>query len=386
MTERTPTTTVTLGQLVSGRMPALDGLRGIAILLVLAHGFDVIQTSHGPGHAVDLALDLGWIGVQLFFVLSGFLITGILLDTRKAPGYYTNFLIRRVLRIFPLYYAVLIVAFVVAPHVFHVPPGHGEHQIWLWTYLTNFAEPFGRGEPVFPHFWSLAVEEQFYVLWPVVVYLAARRGTIAIGSVLVVFAIAARIYVRAHYNEAAAYTFTPCRMDALAIGAIAAALIRGERVRQAVARHHATFMAGAGALVVVGGAALGHFFREGPNMQTSGYTIIAIGFALILVAALPPQRLPARVLGFAPFRTVGLYSYGMYVFHAPLHVYVGLPILEKIKPTYGTATGVIYALVLGLVTFGLAMLSYHLFEVRFLRLKPKLRPARSPKPDPVTAS
>ncbi len=378
MTARTPTATETLGQLVSGRMPALDGLRGIAILLVLAHGFDVIQTSHGPGRAVDLALDLGWIGVQLFFVLSGFLITGILLDTRRAPGYYKHFLIRRVLRIFPLYYAVLIVAFVIAPHVVHVPPGHGDHQIWLWTYLTNFAEPFGRGEPVFPHFWSLAVEEQFYILWPVVVYLVARRGTIAVGAVLVVVAIAARIYVRAHYNEQAAYTFTPCRMDALAIGAITAALIRSERVRALIAHHHATMMAVAGALVVIGGAALGHFFREGPNMQTSGYTIIAIGFALILVAALPPRRLPARLLGFAPLRAVGLYSYGMYVFHAPLHVYVGLPILEAINPTYGTATGVIYALVLGLVTLGLAMLSYHLFEVRFLRLKPKLAPLNAP--------
>ncbi len=374
MTARAPTATETLGQLVRGRMPALDGLRGIAIILVLAHGFDVIQTKHGPGHAVDVALDLGWIGVQLFFVLSGFLITGILLDTRRAEGYYKNFLIRRVLRIFPLYYAVLFVAFVIAPHIVNVPPGHGEHQLWLWTYLANFAEPFGRGEPVFPHFWSLAVEEQFYIVWPLVVYLVGRKGTIGVGIALVAIAIAARIYVRGHYNELAAYTFTPCRMDALAIGAIAAAMIRGERTRSVIAHQRATLMAVAGSLVVIGGAAIGHLLREGPNMQTSGYTVIAIGFALILVAAMPPRRLPARLLGFAPLRTIGLYSYGMYVFHAPLHVYVGLPILERIDPTYGTVSGIIYAVVLGLVTLGLAMLSYHLFEVRFLRLKPRLAP------------
>jgi peptidoglycan/LPS O-acetylase OafA/YrhL len=382
MTGRAPAASETLGQLVRGRMPALDGLRGIAILLVLAHGFDIIQTSHGPGHAVDLALDLGWIGVQLFFVLSGFLITGILLETRHAPGYYKNFLIRRVLRIFPLYYGVLFVAFVIAPHVVDVPPGHGDHQLWLWTYLTNFAEPFGRSEPVFPHFWSLAVEEQFYIVWPLVVYVVGRRGTIAVGAVLVVTAIAARLYVRAHYNAMAAYTFTPCRMDALAIGAIAAAVVRGERVRRLIVHHHATKLAIAGSLVVLGGAAIGHLLREGPNMQTSGYTIIALGFALLLVAALSPRQLPARVLSWAPLRRIGLYSYGMYVFHAPLHVYVGLPILARIHPSYGTAAGILYAIMLGLVTLGLAMLSYHLFEVRFLRLKPTLAPVAPPAPLP----
>jgi peptidoglycan/LPS O-acetylase OafA/YrhL len=374
MTERSPTATETLEKLVSGRMPALDGLRGIAILLVLAHGFDVIQTTHGLGHAVDLALDLGWIGVQLFFVLSGFLITGILLDTRTQPGYYRKFLVRRVLRIFPLYYGTLFVAFFIAPYVVHVPPGHGDHQIWLWTYLANFAAPLGRSEPVFPHFWSLAVEEQFYIVWPLVVWIVGRRGVLAVGTVLVVIAIAARVYVRAHYGEMAAYMFTPCRMDALAIGAIAAALIRGERFRSMIAHHKASLMAGAGFAVVVAGAVIGHLLREGPNMQTVGYTVIALGFALLLVAALPQRRLPARLLGWAPLRTIGLYSYGMYVFHAPLHVYVGLPILARLDATPGVPAGFVYGLAMTLVTLGLAALSYHLFEVRFLRLKPKLAP------------
>jgi peptidoglycan/LPS O-acetylase OafA/YrhL len=371
MTERAPTATETLGQLVSGRMPALDGLRAIAILLVLAHGFDVIQTTHGLGHAVDLALDLGWIGVQLFFVLSGFLITGILLDTRERPGYYKNFLARRVLRIFPLYYATLFVAFFIAPHFVTVPPGHGDHQIWLWTYLTNFAEPFGRSEPVFPHFWSLAVEEQFYIVWPLIVLVAARRGVIAIGIVLIGLAIAARIYVRAHYGDMAAYMFTPCRMDALAIGAIAAALIRGARFRSVVAHQHAVMISVSGTLVVIAGALLGHLMREGPNMQTGGYTVIAIGFAIVLVATLPPRRLPARMLGWAPLRRIGMYSYGMYVFYAPLHVYVGVPLLAKLDPNVGVPAGVIYAVAMTVVTFLLAMASYHLFEQRFLRLKRK---------------
>ena len=102
--------------------------------------------------------------------------------------------------------------------------------------------------------------------------------------------------------------------------------------------------------------------------------MIALGFAVILVAALPQRRLPARVLGWAPLRRIGLYSYGMYVFHAPLHLYVGLPILERLDVTHGVPAAVVYGIAMALVTFGLAALSYHLFEVRFLRLKPKLAP------------
>ena len=281
---------------------------------------------------------------------------------------------RRVLRIFPLYYGTLFVAFFIAPHVVTVPPGHGDHQIWLWTYLTNFASPFGRGEPVFPHFWSLAVEEQFYIVWPLVVWLVARRGTVAVGAALVALAILARVIVRARYGEMAAYMFTPCRMDALAIGAIAAALIRGERFRTVVAHQKATLMAGVGVAVVVGGALLGHLLREGPMMQTAGYTVIALGFAIVLVAALPQRRWPSRVLGWAPLRMIGTYSYGMYVFHAPLHVYVGLPLLAKLDAEPHVPAGLIYAVAMTLATLGLAALSYHLFEVRFLRLKPKLAP------------
>jgi hypothetical protein len=106
-------------------LPALDGVRGLAIVLVLCHNFQILEAPSGlVGRVFELAFDLGWIGVQLFFVLSGFLITGILLDTQDSPAYYRNFFVRRVLRIFPLYYGVLLIAFVLVPLLAAVPAGY----------------------------------------------------------------------------------------------------------------------------------------------------------------------------------------------------------------------------------------------------------------------
>jgi peptidoglycan/LPS O-acetylase OafA/YrhL len=352
-----------LGRLVRGHMPALDGLRGIAILLVLAHGFDVIQTRGGPGHDVDMVLDVGWIGVQLFFVLSGFLITGILLDTRSSPHYFRTFWVRRALRIFPLYYAVLTIALV-----------FGASSIYLWTYTSNFAEPLGHAQPVFPHFWSLAVEEQFYFLWPVVVWLVARRGVVALSFALSALAIASRLYARHHWGQEAAYMFTPCRMDALALGAGTAALIRSDRLRRFVANRNAAGLGITGGLIILAGAVIGHVSRTAAPMQVDGYTIIAIGFAVMLVAALPPTGMPARILSWSPLRYIGRYSYGMYVFHAPLHILVGLPLLERVQWQQGTAFGLAYMIGATLITLALAALSYHLYESRFLALKKRFAP------------
>ncbi|OOG53823.1 hypothetical protein B0E48_15600 [Rhodanobacter sp. C03] len=358
-------------------LAALDGLRGVAILLVLLHGFDVIQSSAGFGHALDAVLDLGWIGVQLFFVLSGFLITGILLDSRHTPTYYKSFFVRRVLRIFPLYYGVLLTAFVVLPRL--APAiGGGEHQLWLWIYLANFAAPFGYGEPAFPHFWSLCVEEQFYLLWPFAVRHAGRRGVIALSTLLVIIAIGSRLYVRYRLGEPigheAAYMFTPCRMDALAIGALVAALLRSEHGATWLVRYRPQLFAVGGLLLLLVGVACGHLQRVGAMMQTIGYTLIALGFSLVLISSLRQGGMPARLLAWAPLRRCGIYSYGMYVFYAPLHLFVGLPLLAKIGSMPTLAEALVYEAAAILVTFGLAAISWHAYERRFLALKSRLAP------------
>ena len=161
---------------------ALDGVRGIAILLVLFCHFFFIST---PSNLYEFVLqklgDYGNLGVDLFFVLSGFLITGILMDTKGKENYFKNFIIRRSLRIFPLYYFVLIIIFLIMPlfSIFNGPLMDRvlEGEVYAWTYTYNFFIAEKQSWPPFiGHFWSLAVEEQFYLVWPLAVYLLSTEA------------------------------------------------------------------------------------------------------------------------------------------------------------------------------------------------------------------
>ena len=167
------------------QIPALDGLRGIAIAAVMVFHF----TLYGPysnalmrglpaiGPALHLAM-AGWGGVDLFFVLSGYLITAILLRTKAAPGYFRRFYARRVLRIFPLYYLFLAVGIALSSRLPPAWSAEGSWQLWLWTYLTNFkigSAGWSSVPRAYEHFWSLAVEEQFYLLWPLLVFKLDER-------------------------------------------------------------------------------------------------------------------------------------------------------------------------------------------------------------------
>ena len=145
-------------------IPALDGLRGIAVLTVMWLHFVFLVPRTGGERLFWNLSETGWIGVDLFFVLSGFLITGILYDAKGGPHYFRNFYMRRSLRIFPLYYAFLILIFAVMPLLRASGADHVGKQLWMWTYLSNvlFARVGWEGMPAHTtHLWSLAIEEQF---------------------------------------------------------------------------------------------------------------------------------------------------------------------------------------------------------------------------------
>lgn len=362
-------------------LPALDGLRGLAISLVLMHNLsaDALPPT-STGRILEFALNIGWIGVQLFFVLSGFLITRILLRTQSSPNYYRAFFGRRVLRIFPLYYGVLLVAFVALPLMGVGSPALAhdqEHQVWLWLYLSNWTHVLNFDSRLFPHFWSLAIEEQFYLLWPLLLHRRTARQVLRLSIAIAVVSLlvrAAMLWFGAHADSV--YTYTVCRMDALALGAVVAALLEMPATAKWLSARRQSLAWGAVVLWMLGLIVTHGYPRLSPLGQTLGYSWLACVFAIaVLAVACGPAegRSPVweKALAALPLRTLGEYSYAMYVFHKLLDDWIGKPMLAHFglldQPSFTIGIG--YVVAASLATLALAALSYHFFEKHFLSLK-----------------
>jgi peptidoglycan/LPS O-acetylase OafA/YrhL len=357
--------------------PELDGLRGLAILLVIPHNVDRFGPVHDWTRLAAIGAHLGWIGVQLFFVLSGFLITRNLLDSRGSPRYYSTFYARRALRILPLCVATLVFLLLVLPRLVTLPPrvlATYDQQVWLWTFLSNWAGGSGRGVYWFPHFWSLAVEEQFYVVWPFVVALAIPRRLVPVCAALVFGAILARcVMLGSGSSTIAIYENTLCRMDALALGAIAAVAIGSPAWVEGVRRHSAALLAVAVAALAATAAATQGFDIANWTLIILGFTILAAAFAAIVLLATTPRPgvLAAalkRLLAWAPLRSVGRYSYAMYLFHQPIALASDQALLAVLKPL-GTLRPIAFAIVIALASYAAGFVSYHVLEKRALGLK-----------------
>jgi len=228
---------------LGGHIPALDGLRGIAILLVLMVHFyqGALFYSLRPtlGKVLSRVVSPGRFGVELFFVLSGFLITGILLDTRHRQGFFLKFYMRRFLRIFPLYYGALMVVFLVLPHFVKFDAGGHEiarNQFWLWTYLANWPSLGLSWDEsnifLLGHFWSLCVEEHFYILWPSLVFLLSPRSLFKVCVLIVGIGILSRAAASLEGEGGISiFRWTSLqKIDGLAVGAILAVVLRDSRL------------------------------------------------------------------------------------------------------------------------------------------------------------
>jgi len=367
-------------QSARAHIPALDGLRGVAILLVIPHNADIFSNSAPWLWPIALIAHAGWIGVQLFFVLSGFLITRNLLASRGDPHYLRSFYARRALRIFPLYYLTLFVGLVLLPHL--VPYSSGaiashQHQWWLWTFTSNWMQPFGADVSGFSHFWSLAVEEQFYLVWPFVVLLAAGRRLLWICGALVLVALISRaVMLGTGAKPEMIYMFTYCRMDALAMGAAMAVVSLSAPAMQWITLHsRAVLVAAFGVLLAV--ALYSHTYSVfDAHTLVPGQTLLAAAFAMLVVIAgsIPRGTFGhslRRLLENGALRRVGRYSFAMYVFHLPLMTAFGASIREALGFA-GSAVPLLYALTFVALSFLAGMASYHLIEKHFLALKSRL--------------
>ncbi len=380
-------TVLRLGPPSAAHLPVLDGVRGVAVLVVIIHNSAWIagESEQAILKLIGAVTAAGWVGVQLFFALSGFLIGGILLDSKGKPRYFRSFYLRRTLRIFPLYYAVIACAFLVGPLIAWSPAwveSVRTNQWSFWVYLSNWVQPFKRSIFGMTHLWSLAVEEQFYLMWPLVVWVMSRRGLVAVCLALMVGTPFIRLGIRmAGLPEAAGYLFTIARWDALAAGALVAALMRDVGGRAMMERWTVPMAAAAGAALLALTVQQRGFHSDELPVQVIGQSLFAVLSAcLIVVAVAERSRLVTGVqalLALRPLRTFGKYSYAMYIFHFPIHHAIdhrfeGWVTVDD-TPMRAVRLAAYLCLVIGL-SFLAAQVSWRLIERPFLDLKDRIAP------------
>ena len=384
--ERAPSGTPPRG--AGAHMPVLDGVRGVAILMVLCVHF----VGDAPAYtALERAMvklaNYGIWGVDLFFVLSGFLITGLLYDSKGSARYFRNFYVRRTLRIFPLYYGVLAVLFLVVPLLpTPYPAALGEsahHQAWLWLYASNVYLAIHRAWalPYVGHFWSLAVEEQFYLVWPIVVLSFGRRSLIGICVVVTILALVLRSALSyAGAGDLAQLVLTPCRFDALCVGGGLALAVRAVGVERVARTARGWLGPLLGLVLLVSGWNAVKGTCSNVVLPIRG-TLIALMFGALLITTLAAETksvlsrlLRSRVMTFLGTRSYGLYvfhgiiAYGMVEHHAALEALgarIGSGATMAVAAGAGTAVSIL-----------VAAASYELLEKPFLRLKSRLAPTR----------
>lgn len=318
-------------------------------------------------------LSFGWSGVDLFFVLSGFLIGGILLDARDSANYFKVFYVRRFYRILPLYGAL----FLLSAAIFYV---HFSTHAWLYNgeipwyaYLTfgqNFwmakaHTDFGAGN-IAAITWSLAVEEQFYLTLPVVIWAASRKTLpylLGLGIVLApVIRIALWFALGPIAGLKATYLLAPCRMDALLLGVLAAWAIRSSVCRDWLTSHKA-FIGTASAILGVGILEMIHkkLGMGTFGLASFGYTWVALFYLSILLLAVTQQGVVSRLFRFRALTELGLLAYGLYLFH---ELVIGLifGLTGRAVPSFTSLATIGLTLLSGLLAFVLARLSWLYFE------------------------
>lgn len=370
---------------MNSRVKEMDGLRGIAVVLVMAlHIFNRANefTKHPVLTFISDMTTIGWIGVDIFFVLSGYLITSILLKARERQYYFRNFYIRRILRIVPLYYVTMLIAFFIlipvkTPDFVDKIPQLIPFQI---LYLQNWLniEPMAQTTPFIWVTWSLAIEEQFYLIWPSIIYFL-KRETLVKFSIVYIFvsAISRIIGILAWKNIAQGAHFfyynSFSRFDELIFGGLLAIALASNYWREKLKP------IGFPALYTSLGIFLGLCIIDLPNLPhpnfehipltVGGYTSLSVFTAAIIsIFVLHSENsFIRRAFRNKILTSLGKYSYAMYLFHMP----VTLILLDLLWWTHyrGWKMYLLYIASSFLVTIALAFVSWHLFEKHMLNLK-----------------
>lgn len=367
------------------RIPELDGLRGLAILLVLIWHFGYNSNSAGGIRWLARTMDLSWLawsGVDLFFVLSGFLIGGILLDARNSPNYFKAFYIRRVFRILPIYVLVVGVFYLCVSA--GLPTRHTGSD-WLfgptapWYAYASFTQNIGYalGIPNLAYWlaatWSLAVEEQFYLLLPAVIwFVPAKKLPYLLGGAIV-SAPLLRLFLdlRTRGLMVAGYSLMPCRADALLLGVMAAILVRHDLSWMFVkdARRWLVSLS----IVLLVGLSLFIVLKQADPlesfwMNTIGLSWLALFYvSLLLLGLIYSGEWLGEVLRTPWLKKLGTISYGVYLLHWPV---LGLTFMYfRGKRAWAETPAEHFLVLLALaLTIGVAAISWTFFEKPLLKI------------------
>lgn len=362
------------------RIDELDGLRGVAISTVLVYHWFVIENrTLLPGYTYTLG-QLGWTGVDLFFVLSGFLIGGILLDNKAAPNLFRVFYARRFFRIVPLYLALLLTTHVALWSAY--TSGTPTHD-WLfkdilpWYIYLTFSQNIWMvvynvmNARIIDATWSLAVEEQFYLTLPFLVRFIRRQHVPLVlisGAALAPIVRVLFILLLNDRGWLAIYVLAPCRMDALLLGSLAAWLVRHPPSWLWIQHHRflvwTVFWLSGSWLCL---ATLMHWGQQSLHMQTVGYSIVAIFYTSLLIAVLlSPQGELARLLRNRLLRSIGSLAYFLYLFHQPVLGLTHLVVRDSL-PRLTDAASLLTTLSALVLLLAAARLSWHVFERPLIR-------------------
>ncbi|MDR2236766.1 MAG: acyltransferase [Chryseobacterium sp.] len=335
----------------------LDGVRAIAVIMVMF--FHFFQDIEASGPVIKLTL-FGKTGVSLFFVLSGFLITRILLNSKEKNSYFKSFYMRRILRIFPLYYFFLLIYYFIFPLVSDWHAASFHEQIWYWTFIQNFAITFNWKSFGPLYYWSLAVEEHFYLFWPFIIYYCPVKKIKWVVLFLCFISFLTRVILIYNHIEESLLTFA--RFDELALGSFLAIM---ERENKLISNHSKKFLFAFFALLL---PLFYLSFKNGSyslldnSLRHLVLGLVYASFVAFIVSVSSDNRLK-QLLKTPFFSFTGKISYGLYVYH---------PTCFLIIHYYLKDSNLIISFIL---SFGLAYvisaLSYHFFEKRFLKLKSK---------------
>lgn len=361
--------------IVGSYYPELDGLRAVAIMLVFfMHAYAAGGVPETPFHKdIFVPMQFGWIGVDFFFVLSGFLITGILIDTQYENGFLRTFYVRRTLRIFPLYYLVLL-TYITTNSVFGYSDVSNTSYFLYIFYLTNWDEFLGFQRPLeIDHFWSLAIEEQFYVFWPVLFLFFSRMGVRSpqvFCLCIILTSITLRIFLTSYNFIFFAYDITPCRLDGLMAGSLLAFLLRSGYLR--LNDVHCALILGLSIIFFVL-IHNGHFSIHNGVVLSYGMPALPLVFGTMIayVFLLPEDHLYRRILRTRIAVIVGKLSYGIYVYHWFVMILLNK---NKIVPQdiFGYFGSITLFFILSLIlTLAISALSFRYIEKPILGLKDK---------------